>query len=152
MKILHVVPTLKKDGAEVQLAELFKEINNVEIELFTFDLYENGDLTLVAQDHTHPKDQGYGRFYGDVTCYLGFNSYRESGKTMGLASFGNSERLSQYKPFDVNEFGEAISALRDVDYTKDNTSSSYNFLANSENQEQKIQLLELEYNTLLIML
>ena len=28
MKILHVVPTLKKDGAEVQLAELFKEINN----------------------------------------------------------------------------------------------------------------------------
>ena len=46
MKILHVVPTLKKDGAEVQLAELFKEINNVEIELFTFDLYENGDSIL----------------------------------------------------------------------------------------------------------
>ena len=46
IKILHVVPTLKKDGAEVQLAELFKEINNVEIELFTFDLYENGDSIL----------------------------------------------------------------------------------------------------------
>ena len=46
MKILHVVPTLKKDGAEVQLSELFKEINNVEIELFTFDLYENGDSIL----------------------------------------------------------------------------------------------------------
>ena len=43
LKILHVVPTLKKDGAEVQLAELFKEIDNVRIELFTFDLYENGD-------------------------------------------------------------------------------------------------------------
>ena len=40
------MPTLKKDGAEVQLAELFKEINNVEIELFTFDLYENGDSIL----------------------------------------------------------------------------------------------------------
>ena len=43
LKILHVVPTLKKDGAEVQLAELFKEIDNVHIELFTFDLYKNGD-------------------------------------------------------------------------------------------------------------
>ena len=43
LKVLHVIPTLKKDGAEVQLAELFKEIDNVEIELFTFDLYENGD-------------------------------------------------------------------------------------------------------------
>lgn len=43
LKILHVVPTLKKDGAEVQLAELFKEIDNVYIELFTFDLYKNGD-------------------------------------------------------------------------------------------------------------
>ena len=43
LKILHVLPTLKKDGAEVQLAELFKEIDNVQIELFTFDLYENGD-------------------------------------------------------------------------------------------------------------
>ena len=43
LKILHVVPTLKKDGAEVQLAELFKEIDNVRIELFTFDLHENGD-------------------------------------------------------------------------------------------------------------
>ena len=42
LKILHVVPTLKKDGAEVQLAELFKEIDNVHIELFTFDLYQNG--------------------------------------------------------------------------------------------------------------
>jgi len=43
LKIFHVVPTLKKDGAEVQLAELFKEIDNVHIELFTFDLYQNGD-------------------------------------------------------------------------------------------------------------
>ena len=47
LKILHVVPTLKKDGAEVQLSELFKDFNNVHIELFTFDLYENGDSILI---------------------------------------------------------------------------------------------------------
>ena len=43
MKVLHVVPTLKKDGAEVQLSEIFKNFNNIEVELFTFDKYEYGD-------------------------------------------------------------------------------------------------------------
>ena len=43
LKVLHVVPTLKKDGAEVQLSEIFKKFNNVDIDLFTFDLYEQGD-------------------------------------------------------------------------------------------------------------
>lgn len=43
LKVLHVVPTLKKDGAEVQLSEIFKKFNNVDIDLFTFDLHEEGD-------------------------------------------------------------------------------------------------------------
>ena len=42
-KILFVMPTLKKDGAEVQLSEIFKILNNIEVELFTFDKYEYGD-------------------------------------------------------------------------------------------------------------
>ena len=46
MKVLHVVPTLKKDGAEVQLSEIFKNFNNIEVELFTFDKYEYGDSIL----------------------------------------------------------------------------------------------------------
>jgi len=46
IKVLHVLPTLKKDGAEVQLSELFKAINNTEIDLFTFDLYKNGDSII----------------------------------------------------------------------------------------------------------
>ena len=43
LKVLHVLPTLKKDGAEVQLSELFKKVKNINIHLFTFDLYEQGD-------------------------------------------------------------------------------------------------------------
>ena len=46
MKVLHVVPTLKKDGAEVQLSEIFKNFHNIEVELFTFDKYEHGDSIL----------------------------------------------------------------------------------------------------------
>ena len=43
LKVLHVLPTLKKDGAEVQLSELFKKFKNIDIHLFTFDLYKEGD-------------------------------------------------------------------------------------------------------------
>ena len=43
LKVLHVLPTLKKDGAEVQFANLLTEIKNTEIDIFTFDLYEKGD-------------------------------------------------------------------------------------------------------------
>lgn len=50
LKILHVVPTLKKDGAEVQLSMLFKEIKNSNIELFTFDLHTNGDSVIPNLD------------------------------------------------------------------------------------------------------
>ena len=46
LKVLHVVPTLKKDGAEVQLSEIFKHFNNVNVELFTFDKYENRDSVI----------------------------------------------------------------------------------------------------------
>ena len=40
IKVLHVVPTLKRDGAEVQLSKIFKQFKYVEVELFTFDMYE----------------------------------------------------------------------------------------------------------------
>lgn len=46
IKVLHVIPTLKKDGAEVQLSELFKVIKNTETDLFTFDLHKNGDSII----------------------------------------------------------------------------------------------------------
>ena len=44
-KILHVLPTLKKDGAETQLLILLKELkkNDECIELVTFDLHQEGE-------------------------------------------------------------------------------------------------------------
>ena len=43
-KILHVVPTLKKDGAETQLLILLKELNKTELDLhlITFDYFTEG--------------------------------------------------------------------------------------------------------------
>ena len=42
-KILYVLPTLKKDGAEVQISSVINNLDKFEIEIFTFDNYENGD-------------------------------------------------------------------------------------------------------------
>lgn len=98
-----------------------EKLENNPAEQTSYYLFENGDLRLVARDHAEAMDQGYGRFYGDVTCYLGFNSYRESGKTMGLASFGDPAVLNECEPFVETEGGEVISALRDIGYMDDCT-------------------------------
>ena len=44
-KILHVVPTLKKDGAETQLTILLKELKKTlqTVDLITFDLFSEGE-------------------------------------------------------------------------------------------------------------
>ena len=46
LKVLHVVPTLKKDGAEVQLSEVFKNFNNVQVEIFTFDMHDHKESII----------------------------------------------------------------------------------------------------------
>ena len=52
IKVLHVVPTLKRDGAEVQLSKIFKQFKYVEVELFTFDMYEEGDSIIDSLEGT----------------------------------------------------------------------------------------------------
>ena len=52
IKVLHVVPTLKRDGAEVQLSKIFKQFKYVEVELFTFDIYEEGDSIIDSLEGT----------------------------------------------------------------------------------------------------
>jgi glycosyltransferase involved in cell wall biosynthesis len=42
-KILYVVPTLKKDGAEVQISNLVSNLTKFQIDIYTFDLYRRGD-------------------------------------------------------------------------------------------------------------
>ncbi len=43
LRVLHVLPTLKKDGAEVQLASVINEINNIHFDIFTFDMHKKGN-------------------------------------------------------------------------------------------------------------
>ena len=49
-KILFVMPTLKKDGAEVQIANLISYFKHFQIDIFTFDLYNEGDSIINQLD------------------------------------------------------------------------------------------------------
>ncbi|RPG61812.1 MAG: glycosyltransferase [Flavobacteriaceae bacterium TMED238] len=66
LKILHVLPTLKKDGAEVQLVSVINEIKNINFDVFTFDMYREGDSVENSLEnytiYTH-------KFIGFITLY-----------------------------------------------------------------------------------
>lgn len=108
-----------------RIDEFFLEKNPAE--QTSYFLLENNTIKLIARDHDQPGDEGYGRFYGDITCYLGLGSYRESGKTMGLASFGDPTVLGKYIPFEERANGIMASTLSQEGYCNDNTKDIANW-------------------------
>ena len=69
-------------------------------EMTSYYLLADGRLSLIARDHDGPGAVGYGRAYSKVTRYIGFQSYQESGKTMGLAALGTGSRFGDLRLFD----------------------------------------------------
>ena len=47
-KILFVLPTLKQDGAEVQISTLLSCFENFKVDIFTFDLIYQYSKTLTS--------------------------------------------------------------------------------------------------------
>ena len=45
-KILFVLPTLKQDGAEVQISNLVSCFENFKVDIFTFDIFKEGSSIL----------------------------------------------------------------------------------------------------------
>jgi carbamoyltransferase len=72
-------------------------------EMTSYFLLADGRLTLVARDHDEPGAVGYGKAYSKVTRYIGFRSYQEAGKTMGLAAFGTGQEFGDLSLFDPGE-------------------------------------------------
>ncbi len=46
-------------------------------------------MELIDRDFNKPKDFGWGKAYSRFTRYIGFGSYTNAGKLMGLSSYGN---------------------------------------------------------------
>lgn len=55
------------------------------VEQTSYYLWDGQRLELIDRDHDGFAEVGYGRFYSKVTRYIGFDSYHDAGKTMGLA-------------------------------------------------------------------
>lgn len=60
---------------------------------------EGTDIELEARYHDECSELGLGAVYKYVTLYLGFRSYKDAGKVMGLAAYGDGE-LADYRLFD----------------------------------------------------
>ena len=105
-------------------------LENNRAEQTSYYLVRDGKMSLVAREHDLPGDAGYGRLYGDVTCYLGFNSYRESGKTMGLASFGDEKVLEKFRAFTRSPDGKELANLAEENYCEDCTKDIANWFKN----------------------
>ena len=103
LKILHIVPTLKKDGAEVQLSMLFKEIKNVDIELFTFDLYSNGDsiIDLLDEIKVHSSKSFFSLFF--IIKLIKNNEYEKINHVISVhAQYGTRTGENKFKYFVSN--------------------------------------------------
>ena len=54
----------------------------------------NNNIELLHRDFSDPYEAGIGEIYRAFTHYLGFGSHIHSGKTMGLAAYGDSTRFT----------------------------------------------------------
>jgi carbamoyltransferase len=68
-------------------------LDDARCEQTSYFLWRDRKLTLIARNHDGFGEVGYGRFYSKVTRYVGFTSYQDAGKLMGLAPFGVSARV-----------------------------------------------------------
>lgn len=89
------------------------------IEQSSYFLFRNGNLELIARDHDEPGQVGFGRVYSKVTRYIGFDSYQESGKTMGLAPFGNPNTLDSCNLYETTATGKLVTSMTHDVFSED---------------------------------
>lgn len=80
----------------------------------SYYLVENGELRLIHRDFDKPNDIGFGRMYNKFTRYIGFESYHNAGKTMGLAPFGRLEWFKDKDLFYHDSTGRLRAIIRDT--------------------------------------
>lgn len=67
----------------------YKDMWKNPMERVSLYLGEDTNINLLERDIDKDDMVSLGELYGNMTHYVGFNSYQQAGKTMALASFGN---------------------------------------------------------------
>ncbi|HEY4558269.1 MAG TPA: carbamoyltransferase C-terminal domain-containing protein [Enteractinococcus sp.] len=95
------------------------EVDDSRAEQTSYYLWRNESLELVSRDHDGPGEVGYGRFYSKVTRYVGFGSYHDAGKLMGLAPFGIAERIGPIPEAYRTVGGSEVTTITDDIFSED---------------------------------
>ncbi len=96
-----------------------QRLDNSSVEQTSYYLWDGDRLRLIARDHDGNGALGYGRLYSKVTRYIGFGSYHESGKTMGMASLGARYSFEQKEEAFLCDKGEEKSVITHSYYSDD---------------------------------
>lgn len=73
------------------------------LEHMTYYIGNNDGIHFLERDNISTDRIGVGDAYRYFTHYLGFPSYTYAGKTMGLAAYGNKQKYSDIKVFEMNK-------------------------------------------------
>ncbi len=91
------------DGEGNILNPIEFEFHANSIERTTYYIGKGNKIKLISRDADEPGDLGQGMCYGYFTQWIGYPNYQSSGKTMGLAPYGNKKRFEKVKIFYLNK-------------------------------------------------
>lgn len=72
------------------------------LERVSFYIFRNGRLSLVERNCEEPDNIGLGDTYHYFTHYLGWHSYTQAGRVMGLSAYGNRDKYKGHALFELN--------------------------------------------------
>jgi carbamoyltransferase len=80
----------------------------------TYWLGEGNNVHLLGRDFTEPGEMGFGKAYNRFTRYLGWNSYHDAGKTMGLSAYAPQSAITDYPDlWYLDDIGRLRSHIND---------------------------------------
>ncbi|OJG28571.1 hypothetical protein RU98_GL000164 [Enterococcus caccae] len=116
-----LIAVIDNSGSILKYDSNSTNLEHASVEQTSYYFWDGEKLELVARDHNDFEDLGYGRFYSKVTRYIGFDSYHDAGKTMGLAPIHLESSMfpNPYIEKDNREVTELSHIKQDIEGLQD---------------------------------
>ncbi|MGR8825835.1 carbamoyltransferase C-terminal domain-containing protein [Leuconostoc mesenteroides] len=131
-----LVVVIDNSGSILEYGSESSDLEKARVEQTSFYYWNGTALKLIDRDHDDFSDVGYGRFYSKVSQYIGFESYHDAGKTMGLAPIFSGSLNSMPKPYN-NVNGKQTTTLTHSTYDEDGIDDLIHWFNNKNISIQK---------------